>query len=98
MPDYGCFPLWYHKSENVGDIDPKVLGLSSELCKKLMNWQSEYDQTLDEVDPLRSGFGSKEAEIKFVASGYELALALKTELTGVKIVYFDIDQQRERNV
>jgi hypothetical protein len=98
MPDYGCFPLWYHKSEKVGDIDPETLGISSNLCKKLTDWQSEYDQTLDHIDPRNSCFGSKEKKVKFVAKGYELALALKAELAGVQVIYFDIDQVRERNV
>ena len=98
MPDYGCFPLWHHKSDKVGDIDPEALGISTTLCKKLTDWQNEYDQTLDRTDPRNSGFISKENEVKFVAKGYELALALKAELAGVQVIYFDIDQLRERNV
>lgn len=98
MPDYGCFPLWHHQSQEVGEINPESLGLSPDLCERLACWQNEYDQTLNASDPVISGFGSKEMEVKFVVKGYELALALKKELNGTQVVYFDVDQQRVRNV
>lgn len=98
MPDYECFALWYYKEEKVGNIDPASVGLSKELVEKLYGWQGEYDATLDKIEGKNSGFSSKEKEIAFVVRGYELAKELKFELKTVNVVYYDIDQQRERNV
>ena len=96
MPDYDCYPLWHHNDEQVGNIDPSTLALSDSLIRKLMAWKDEYDQTLDRANPIASGFLGKEAEIKFVAAGYELAVELKAELKNIEITYYDIDQKRER--
>ncbi|MFO1368398.1 MAG: hypothetical protein U1F46_05330 [Marinagarivorans sp.] len=98
MPDYECFPLWHCDEEKVGDIDPASIGISQELVRKLSDWQSDYDATLDRLNGENSGFPSKEKEIAFVVKGYELAKELKCELINVNVVYFDIDQLRERSV
>ena len=98
MPDYDCHPLWHHGGEQVGNIDPNTLRLSSSLVQKLAVWKEEYDQTLNSINPAESGFPGKEAEVKFVATGYELALELKTELKHTYIAYYDINQKREHKI
>jgi len=61
-------------------------------------WRKEYDQTLNRANPIASGFPRKEAETKFVATGYELAVQLKTELKTVEVTYYDIDQKCNRKI
>ena len=98
MPDYDCHPLWHHQSEEVGNIDPETLGISSALVRRLNSWQQEYNQTLKREDPIKSGFSEKETEAAFVAVGYELAHDLNLELPGVKIIYYDISLQSENAI
>jgi len=98
MPDYDCYPLWRHGDGQVGNIDPNTLVLSKSLIKKLAVWKEEYDHTLNRSNPIESGFLTKEAEVKFVATGYELAVELKAELKHIEITYYDIDQRRERKI
>lgn len=98
MPDYECHALWHYNSKEVGDIEPRSLGLSNELASDIENWAAEYDSTLKQKDPAESGFPNKEDEIKFVSNGYKLALRLKKELKGMSVIYFDIDQNRERKI
>lgn len=96
MPDYECHALWHHKSELVGDIDPHDLPISDDLAEAFDSWAIEYDKTLNFDDPGNSkdmGFKNK---IEFAVKGYELAIRLKRELKNVEVVYFDIDQIRER--
>ena len=98
MPDYECHPLWHYDSDRVGNIDPTSLPISTFLTSELSAWASEYDSTLNRENPLESAFKNKESEVNFVAKGYELAMKLKNELKGVSIVYYDINQKRERNI
>lgn len=96
MPDYGCFPLWVHGDDEVGNIDPEGLPLSTSLISRLNEWAAEYDKTLDQNYPPNSGFKHREAEVRFVMRGYKLAKELKAELNGVRVIYYDIDNWRER--
>ena len=98
MPEHGCFPLWHNEENEVGNIDPESLPISSLLTSQLNDWAAEYEATLNQEYPPESCFSSKEIEVKFLAKGYELASALKTELGTVKVTYYDIDQQRERSI
>lgn len=98
MPDYGCFPLWHSGENEVGNIDPESLPISSLLVSQLNEWAAEYDATLNQECPPESCFSSKEVEIKFLAKGYELASALKAELGSITVTCYDIDQKRERSI
>lgn len=82
MPDYGFHALWNFESEDKGDIDPRSLPISVDLALQLESWASEYDKTLNQDYPPDSGFKTKELEVKFVASGYELAVMLSYQLEG----------------
>ena len=96
MPDYDCFPLWAHGNNEVGNIDPASLPISNSLISRLNEWAAEYDKTLDQNYPPNSGFQNKEAEVKFVIRGYSLAKELKAELNSIEVIYYDIDNWRER--
>jgi len=98
MPDYGCFPLWHNDDDDVGNIDPESLPISSLLASQLKDWAAEYDETLNQEYPPESCFSSKEIELRFLAKGYELASALNAELGPITVTYYDIDQMRERNI
>jgi hypothetical protein len=42
MADYGCHPLWWTSSAQVGDIDPASLNLSDETIKRLEKWAFKF--------------------------------------------------------
>jgi hypothetical protein len=98
MPEYGCFPLWHNDENEVGNIDPDSLPISSLLVSQLNEWAADFEATLNQEYPPDSGFNKKETEVIFLTKGYELASALKAELGTVTVTYFDIDQQRERSI
>jgi hypothetical protein len=81
MPDYDCHPLWWDAGSNeVGNIDPKELGLSNDLSGRLQDWAREFDETLNRDDPVRSGFSSPDAERGFLERGRQLARLVSDEL------------------
>jgi hypothetical protein len=92
MADYGCSPLWLtspHGSENL-PIDR--LSISSTLASDLEEWALEYDSTLDQDDPVSSGFSTVEVEgaHEFATHGEQLARRLAAELGNEYTVsYFD---------
>lgn len=81
MPDYHCFPLWWGAGEaEVGNIDPRDLGLSDDLVAALGAWAAAYDSTLNQDDPARSGFATPAAEQAFRTTGEILRDRLRAEL------------------
>ncbi|PXX34939.1 hypothetical protein [Undibacterium pigrum] len=80
MPDYHCFPLWEASPGQVGNIDPSSLPISDELKSLLSLWAREYTQTLNNEDPLNSGFENTDREQDFIATGEKLAVRLQMEL------------------
>lgn len=96
MPDYECHPLWHYRSDNVGEINPETLPISSKLKSMLLTWATEYDSTLNQDNPVESGFANKEIKEAFVAKGLEIANILKNELKIIEVIYYDINQERER--
>ena len=90
MADYGCFPLWSVEPSGPGNLDPRLLPISDELAGALISWSKEYDQTLDQSDPQRSGFSTTQGHGRFVETGRALAAALGVELgTDWSVFYFD---------
>ena len=84
MPDYECWPLW--DMDNLGDIDPDVLPISSSLKKNIDKWRGKYDSTLNWDDPASSGFQSNEEERNFVEQGWEIFHKLQEELPDIEII------------
>jgi hypothetical protein len=82
MADYGCYPIWLIGPEGVGNASPYDLGLRSEICERLNAWATWFDSTLDDDDPLASGFVSLSDEIRFVEEGRKLAVAVAAHLVG----------------
>ena len=78
--DYQCYPLWDATPGEFGNIDPRDLPISSELAVRLINWARRFDATLNEDDPVSSGFNSNEDEIEFCNEGRELEKLLQIEL------------------
>jgi len=88
MADYYCHPLWGVDIDDMGDISPEDLPISSELRGNLNEWAKRFDAILNEDDPASSGFKSDEEEKKFIDDGYKLAEFLRNELgTDYEIVY-----------
>src|SRR5690242_5616906 len=81
MPDYGCFPLWNPGGSPYALTESSVR-ISQALISDIMRWAEEYDRTLNQYDPLASGFATPEQEDDFVRRGASLAHRLYAELEG----------------
>jgi hypothetical protein len=87
MADYDCHPLWHGGGDEVGNIDPQTLPISSALVDALRDWSAAYDARLDRKDGSVSV--TPKAEEEFEKRGIELARRLREELgTGWKVMYF----------
>lgn len=94
MPDYDCYPLWHHNSDEVGVINPADLDLPEQLVNDLLAWADVYDATVKISNPIASGFANAEDEKKFIEQGKELARQLQTALPDREIFYFDISSNK----
>lgn len=86
MPDYQCHPLW--DVDEPDNIDPATLPLGDETRRALDAWAARYDRTLNEDDPLASGFASSEDELAFEADGRRLWQQVQQELGPDYRVYY----------
>ncbi len=88
MADYDCFPLWEESPGTVGNIDPSDLHISEGLRRRLIEWSEEYDATLNQDDPIASGFESRSDEKMFSLRGQKLRKELEEELgPGYVVTY-----------
>ena len=96
MPDYGCFPLWNPGGRPYA-LDEGSLPLSQALISELWAWAEEYNKTLNQADPLSSGFATPELEDDFVRRGASLARSIYGELGGrTTVEYKYISDRVER--
>ncbi len=58
MPDYGCHAVWEITQSGSENTDPDDLPISIQLAEALTVWAARYDATLDQSDPLASGFST----------------------------------------
>lgn len=86
MPDYQCWPLWHE--DEIGNVDPASLPITSELRGRLVRWAQQYNDTLVRDDPASSGFPSQDAEDAFEREGRALAVDLERELGNDASVRF----------
>lgn len=79
-PEYGCWPTW---DDETGDsVDPSTLDLSSELLKRLDEWDQTWQATFDPDDPLNSGFTDASAAGRWEAEGQAIADQLAVDWPG----------------
>lgn len=90
MPDYGCWPLWWHSdSKKIGNIDPKSLNLSKWTIERLDSWARRYDSFLNIDDPANSPEQTPEENQTFENEGLALWDLLQKELKDkYYVVYF----------
>jgi hypothetical protein len=87
MADYQCYPLW--NVEEVGNIDPNKLPISTVLKKHLNSWAECYDETLVIEEPKLSGFNNEKEALAFEEQGRFLWQQLQKELGNqYEIFYF----------
>lgn len=91
MADYDCWPIWEDGPE-VGNVDPAHLPIDQDLRERLVDWQRQYNATLDRNDPSESGFDSTEAEARHHAEGRRLAADLRAELGESVLVRYWLDE------
>ena len=95
MPDYHCSPLWLIGTKTVENIPPDELPLSDSLKTKVLNWQKVYDETLNNLDPSKSGFKNAFQEEVFEKDGRHIWEEMLKELKGsYGVKYFSITKQK----
>ena len=90
MADYQCYPLWEATEGEIGNIDPSSLPISESLVNDLLLWSKQYDSTLNNLDPLNSGFRSKKDELSFIEFGEKLRERLREELDAEYYIFLFI--------
>ena len=78
MADYKYYPLW--DLDDIGDIDPSELPLSSHTIARLLQWQKNYDEIMNWDDPASSDFAKEEDRVAFEREGISLWQQLQKEL------------------
>jgi hypothetical protein len=87
MADYYSYPLWEASPGKVGNVSPRALPISEDLCQAIFAWAAQYDATLDLAEPSDAGFFSQSDVDRFRATGNELAIKLQNELgTEFKVI------------
>lgn len=95
MPDYNCYPLWQISDGLVININPGELPLSPELKGLLSDWQNKYDDTLNKMDPINSGFRTREDEMNFELQGLTIWKRLIREIGNEYVIsYFSTLQNK----
>ena len=94
MPDYQCWPLWHHDSKEIGNIDPREIGISDGLAGDLESWSEVYESHLNWSDPASTKW-TEEEEKQFDAAGRSLCIRLAEEVGGrFSVFYFDLKSAR----
>ena len=76
MADYGAAGVWDHDGT---PLDPAKLPLSPKLRTRLARWTARFEKSFEGEIDLEA----------FAAEGRAIARAVKAELPGWSIVYFD---------
>ena len=71
------------------NLDPETLDISEVLKVKLSNWEVEYDNTLDQDNPINSGFKTPIQAQEFHKTGLQLWEQLQKEMPLVQFFYSD---------
>lgn len=91
MPDYGCWPLWHHCGDQIGNIDPREIGISSGLADDLERWADVYESHLNWSDPASTKW-TQEEEVQFDSQGRQLCRRLAAE-AGSRFSFFYFEPQ-----
>ncbi|MAK61695.1 MAG: hypothetical protein CMK09_12005 [Ponticaulis sp.] len=94
MPDYGCHPVWETTDGEYENIDPDSLPISPKLATELTVWAARFDASLNQRDPVSSGFSSNSSARGFDQDGRRLWTELCLELPDAEISYFSVLTQR----
>ncbi len=89
--DYGCYPIW--GIDEIDNIAPEELPLSSYTIQRLNTWQEAYDKTLNQEYPPLSNFPNLQAEIDFEREGLMLWEQLRLELAPNYEVFYQTGNQ-----
>lgn len=79
MADYQCWPLWHCRSVQVGNIDPREVGVSMALAKDLSRWVETFESHMDLSDPASTKWTPEEIA-QFDSEGRELSRRLVAEI------------------
>lgn len=88
MPDYNCWCIW--DMDVPKNINPDTLPISSVLKKRLHEWESTFDETLDLGDHTKIGFDSEQEYIDFCNLGWNLLDDLRSEMPDFEWWYRDM--------
>lgn len=84
LPDYYCSPIWCR--DTGANIELSDLPISESLSLKLQSWADAYDSTLNNDDPLNSGFESESDVAAFIEQAAILCDLLKHEMGNLATV------------
>ena len=89
MADYHCWPLWHYGGKEVGNIDPRELGVTEVLAAKLAGWAAAFDAHLNVSAPASSAWTEDEKKA-FDIEGRQLSRALAKEVgERFSVFYFE---------
>ncbi|MFI6079466.1 hypothetical protein ACIBBB_00410 [Streptomyces sp. NPDC051217] len=89
--DYQCFPTWVHRGHASENVAPDTLPISVGLAREFDQWGADFDATLDQDNPVDSGFRTPQEAEDFGERGERLARRLQLELgDSTRVVYYDI--------
>lgn len=89
MADYQSYPLWWSGSDQVGNINPATLPLSTETVRRLERWAETFDSWLNLDDPNSDDLPSGQEVQEFRKEGLNLWKALRQELApDYEVVYW----------
>lgn len=87
MAEYGGEAVWW-MGHRAGVVDVQELPITDELRNDIKRWADVYADTLEDNDPVVSGFESDEARDKYDAEGRVLWKRLQEELSPDWDVYY----------
>ena len=94
MWDYNCWPLWRHRQEDVDNIDPDTLPLSTVTKDRLEAWAAFPDAKLDRNYPPDTVWTDEETAAH-EAEGRALWRLLRNELgSGFRVADHSYKERR----
>lgn len=93
MPDYGCSPIWiYQNGDLVSNPELDSLPWPPDLICLLKSWDKRFQDTLNQDDPVESGFPTAMARQAFSQEGQQLCDRIRVVLgPDYRVVYHSIE-------
>jgi hypothetical protein len=97
--EYRSFPLWVIRDGALSNVNPSqfLSTLPAKIIEDLMQWQRQFDATLDLADPASAGFTTPHDEELFRMAGRRIAAQLARHALGrFEVEYKPLGREIER--